>query len=31
MKLLTTYMSFRDLNVGNFVLMKLYDLDLVPL
>jgi hypothetical protein len=31
MKLLTTYMSFRDLNVGNFVLMNLHDLDLVPL
>ncbi len=24
-------MPFRDLNVGDFVLMKLYDLNLVPL
>ncbi len=31
MKPLITYMPFRDLNVGDFVLVRLHDLDLVPL
>jgi hypothetical protein len=31
MRPLTAYMPFRDLNVGDFVLMRLHDLDLVPL
>jgi hypothetical protein len=31
MKPLTAYMPFRDLNVGDFVLMRPYDPELVPL
>jgi len=31
MRPLTTYTPFRNLNVGNFVLVKPHDLDLVPL
>jgi hypothetical protein len=30
MKPLTTYMPFRDFNVGDFVFMKLPDPDFVP-
>jgi len=31
MRPLTTYMSFKDLNVGDFVLVRLHDSNLVPL
>ncbi len=31
MRPLTTYMPFKDLNVGDFMLVKMHDLDLVPL
>jgi hypothetical protein len=31
MKPLNTYMPFKDFNVGNFVLMRSHDLDLVLL
>jgi hypothetical protein len=31
MKPLTTYMPFKDLNVGDFMLVRMHDLDLVPL
>jgi hypothetical protein len=31
MRPLTTYMPFKDLNVGDFVFMKLHDPNLVPL
>jgi hypothetical protein len=30
MKPLIAYMPFKDLNVGDFVLVRLHDLDLVP-
>jgi hypothetical protein len=30
MRPLTTYMPLRDLNVGDFVLVRLHDLNLVP-
>ncbi len=31
MRPLTTYMPFKDLNVGDFMLVRMHDLDLVPL
>jgi hypothetical protein len=31
MRPLIAYMPFRDLNVGDFVLVRLHDPDLVPL
>jgi hypothetical protein len=31
MRPLTPYIPFKDVNVGDFVLMRLHDLDLVPM